>query len=50
MKKQKKITLTKESYVLLVTLAENEIKQWTKFINILNEEYGTKITKGRKAN
>lgn len=41
--------LTKREFILLSTLAENEIKQWTEFFNNLNNEYG-KTTKRRVTN
>ena len=47
--KQSQLKLTKREFVLLTTLAENEIIEWTNFFNNLQNEYG-KITKGRKTN
>jgi len=49
MKKQNPLKLTRRELILLTTLAENEIKQWTSFFNNLQNIYG-KATKGRKTN
>jgi hypothetical protein len=45
---QKQPKLTKREFYILSALAENEIKEWTAFLNNLNNEY--KATKGRKTN
>ena len=42
------VKLTKREYYMLLALAENEIKEWTAFLNNLNNEYET--SKRRKAN